>query len=99
MIKLVVLYGHPTDSAAFDKYYHETHIPIARNIPNVKRAELGRIHSAMPGETPPYYWQAEFWFESPESLQEALTSEAGRATAQDIRNFATGGITMFVAEA
>lgn len=98
MIKLVVLYGHPTDPAAFDQYYQEKHIPLARNIPNVQRAELGRIHSATPGEKPPYYWQAEFWFDSPESLQAALTSEVGHATARDVQNFATGGVMMFVTE-
>ena len=27
MIKATVLYGHPTDSDAFEKYYAETHTP------------------------------------------------------------------------
>ena len=33
MAKVVVLYKTPADKAAFDKYYNETHIPIAKKIP------------------------------------------------------------------
>ena len=33
MASLVVLYKTPKDAAAFDKYYAETHIPIAKKIP------------------------------------------------------------------
>ena len=32
MIKATVLYGHPTDSDAFEKYYAETHTPIALSM-------------------------------------------------------------------
>ena len=34
MASLVVLYKTPKDAAAFDKYYAETHIPIAKKIPD-----------------------------------------------------------------
>ncbi len=30
MTRLTVLCGHPRDPAAFDRYYHEVHIPIAK---------------------------------------------------------------------
>ncbi len=32
MVKLTVLYGHPTDPAAFDRHYQEVHIPLARTM-------------------------------------------------------------------
>ena len=34
MADLVVLYKTPTDPKAFDKYYLESHIPLARKIPD-----------------------------------------------------------------
>ena len=34
MASLVVLCKTPKDAAAFDKYYAETHIPIAKKIPD-----------------------------------------------------------------
>ncbi len=31
MIKLTVLYGHPTEVSAFEAYYTNTHLPLAAN--------------------------------------------------------------------
>ena len=39
---------------------------------------------------------AEMTFDSPEDLNEALSSEAGGASARDLRNFATAGTVLFV---
>ena len=39
---------------------------------------------------------AEFWFTSPEALQASMGSAAGIATAADLGNFATGGVTLLV---
>ena len=30
MAKLIAMYKTPADAAAFDRYYHATHVPIAR---------------------------------------------------------------------
>ncbi len=32
MIKITVLYGHPTDPSAFERYYGTTHMPIVGKI-------------------------------------------------------------------
>ena len=32
MMRLTVLYGHPDDPAAFDKYYEEVHLPLAKKM-------------------------------------------------------------------
>ena len=83
--------------AAFDDYYQETHVPLAERIPNVQRFEVGRVASLDEGE-PPYHLIAELWFESADVLQESMSSPDGQAAADDIPNFATGGVTMFVSE-
>ncbi len=99
MVKIVVLYGHPADPAAFEQYYREKHIPLAQQIPNLKRAELGKVLSSVGGGQAPFYRQAELWFESLEQLQASMGSEQGRATTNDLANFASGGVTAFIAEA
>lgn len=33
--KVVVCYGHPEDSDAFDAHYRDVHIPLARRIPGL----------------------------------------------------------------
>jgi uncharacterized protein (TIGR02118 family) len=97
VVKLTVLYGNPEDPATFDEYYQETHVPLAERIPNVQRFEAGRVASLDEGE-PPYHLIAELWFESADVLQESMSSSEGQAAADDIPNFATGGVTMFVSE-
>jgi uncharacterized protein (TIGR02118 family) len=73
-------------------------MPLAHKIPFVSRFEVGKVLGTPTGEQSPYYWQAEFWFESVEQVQAAFGSEGGRAASGDIPNFATGGVTMFLAE-
>lgn len=97
MVRLVVLYGHPTDTAAFDAYYADTHAPLAERIPNLERFEVGEV-STTDGSEPPYYLMAELCFENMERLQESMSSEEGKAATDDIPNFATGGATVFVSE-
>jgi uncharacterized protein (TIGR02118 family) len=72
-------------------------VPLAERIPNVQRFEVGRVASLDEGE-PPYHLIAELWFESADVLQESMSSPEGQAAADDIPNFATGGVTMFVSE-
>lgn len=96
MIKLTVLYGHPTDVLAFENYYTTTHLPIASKITGHEKLELTKFLSAPDGGKPAYYRMAEFWFSSPEAMQKSMGSREGQATASDLSNFATGGATLMV---
>ena len=42
MAKLIVLYKTPADAAAFDKYYRDTHVGIAKKIPGLRAYELSK---------------------------------------------------------
>ena len=94
-IKLTVLYGQPTDPAAFEKYYAETHLPIAGKMTGFTRLELSKALPGADGAKPVYYRMAEFWFESPAAMQACMASPETKATADDLKNFATGGVTLF----
>jgi uncharacterized protein (TIGR02118 family) len=98
MVKLTVLYGPPTDPAAFDKYYLESHVPIADALPGLRRNEVSRVSGTLDGSTPLYHLQAELYFDSADALTAAVRSEEGAATAADLANFATGGVTMMISE-
>jgi uncharacterized protein (TIGR02118 family) len=98
VVKLLVLYGPPTDPAAFEEYYANTHLPLAGKIPNVARFEASRIVGTPDGGDPPYYRVAEVWFESQEALQASMSSPEGQETVADIPKFATGGATVLVGE-
>jgi uncharacterized protein (TIGR02118 family) len=93
---LTVCYGHPADPAAFDAYYTSTHAPLAGKIPDM--ASFTHRHCAsLDGSQPPYYLLAELSFASQEAMNAALASPEAQAANADVPNFATGGVTIFVA--
>jgi uncharacterized protein (TIGR02118 family) len=99
MVKLVVGYGTPEDSAAFDQHYKSTHIPLVEKIPNLRRFEAGKVIGTPDGSAPPFYFLAELWFDSVEELQAAMSSPEGQAAGDDVGTFASGGATLMIAEA
>ena len=96
--KLTVLYGHPTNPEAFEKYYAATHLPIAGKMTGFTRVELSKGLPGPDGGKPAFYRMAEFWFESASALQACMGSAEGRATSADLSNFATGGVTLLVSK-
>jgi uncharacterized protein (TIGR02118 family) len=95
MAQALVIYNTPADPAAFDRYYHETHIPIARKIPGLQsyRISSGPVQ-ALAGTTP--HLVAILEFDSMADLSAALASSEGQAAAADLPNFATGGVTLLI---
>jgi uncharacterized protein (TIGR02118 family) len=98
VVKIIVLYGQPSDPSAFEAHYASTHLPLAAKMPNVRRFEASRVIGTPDGSEPPYYRLAEIWFDSQEDLQASTSSPEGQAAVADIGNFATGGATVLIAE-
>ena len=96
MIKATVLYGHPTDSDAFEKYYTATHTPLALNMKGVDKMELTKFLPTPDGGKPAFYRMAELYFAGAAEMQQSMGSPEGQATAADLANFATGGVTMII---
>jgi uncharacterized protein (TIGR02118 family) len=98
MVKLVVAYGQPEDPAAFDEHYRSVHVPLAEKIPGVQRFEHGKVVGTPDGSAAPYYFIAELSFADMDALQAGMGSEEGQATANDVPGFASGGVTMMIAQ-
>jgi uncharacterized protein (TIGR02118 family) len=98
MTKLVVLYGPPQDTEAFDAHYTGTHVPLVDKVPGLRRFEHGRFIAAVDGSPPPYYYMAELYFDDADALTAGLDSPEGQASGEDVANLAGGGVTMLVAE-
>ncbi len=96
MVKLNVMYGHPTDPDAFEKHYAEVHVPLAQKIPGVANFEAAKVVGAPDGSKADFYRTAELWFEDEAAMGAAMGSPEGKATQEDIGNFASGGATVFV---
>lgn len=98
MVKLVVMYGHPENAETFEKYYAETHLPLAAQIPGVQKVELTKFVGTPEGTAASEYRMAEVYFESMEALQANMGSAEGQTTVADIPNFATGGVNVMIGE-
>lgn len=96
--KVIALYNPPQDTDAFDKYYFANHVPLAKKLPGLKRYEVssGKV-TDMTGASP-YHLAAMLTFNSLHDVQSALTSPAGVATAADLQNFASGGVSLLIFE-
>jgi len=98
MVKLTVLYGHPKSAADFEKYYAETHLPIAGEMKDVRRIELSKVIGAPDGSAAPFYRMAELYFDNTEHLNSVMATPEGQKTVADLANFATGGVTVLISD-
>ena len=97
---VTVLYNAPKDAAAFEKYYKETHIPLVvanQGEVGFKRADLTKFESSVDGKKPAFYRQAELYFNSMADLQKGVATPGFKKVADDLGNFATGGLIGMVA--
>jgi uncharacterized protein (TIGR02118 family) len=94
---LVVLYNQPKDTAAFEKYYAETHGPLftshAQEI-GVTRVEFVRFAPGADGKPTPVYREADLRWDSKDAMDKGLATAGFKAVAADLPNFATGGFTV-----
>ena len=98
MARLVVLYKTPADAAAFDKYYAQTHIPIAKKIPGLRKYEISEGPVATPAGPSGIHLVATLHFDSLAAIGAGLASAEGQAAAADVPKFATGGADILMFE-
>ena len=92
MARLIAMYKTPADKAAFDAYYFNKHVPLAKTVPGLRKYEVnaGPVMS-MDGPAATYL-VATLHFDSMADMTTALGTEQGKATAADLANFAGAGV-------
>ena len=98
MATLLVMYRTPKDPAAFDKYYFESHIPLAKTIPGLKKYSVTQGPVATPAGPSPYRLIAFLEFSDMGAIQNAFASPQGQAAVADVQKFATGGVDICMAD-
>jgi uncharacterized protein (TIGR02118 family) len=96
MAKLIALYKTPKDRDAFDRYYHATHIPLAKKIPGLRKYDISKGGVNTPAGPSDFHLVAVLEFGSIGDLQAGLGSPEGQAAAGDLGNFADGGVDLLV---
>lgn len=98
MYRLTILYGHPVDATAFDRYYEDTHLPIASTMHNLTRWTITSFEPGPDGVKPEYHSAVDLYAESREAMEAVLESPEGQAASADVPNFATGGVVFLWGE-
>jgi uncharacterized protein (TIGR02118 family) len=96
---VTVIYKAPKDTAAFEKYYAATHVPLVtanKDEIGFERAELTKFDSNLDGSAPARYRQAELYFPSVEALQKGIATKGFKQVADDLGKFATGGLDALI---
>ena len=96
MARVVAMYKSPKDPVAFDKYYSETHVPIAKRIPGLRKYEVSRGAVASPAGPSGVHLAAILHFDDMAAVQRAFASPEGQATVSDVQKFATGGVDILM---
>jgi uncharacterized protein (TIGR02118 family) len=96
MARLVVLYKTPKNVAAFDRYYFETHVPIAKRVPGLRKYEVSQGPVVTPAGPSGLHLIAALHFDDLAAIQTAFASKEGQAAAADVQIFATGGVDMYL---
>ena len=94
MAELVVLYKTPKDAAAFDKYYFETHVPLAKKLPGLKKYAVSKGPVATPGGPSQFHLVAILTFDTLGDIAKAFGTPEGKAAAADVPKFASGVVDM-----
>jgi uncharacterized protein (TIGR02118 family) len=96
MAQVIALYRKPTDVAAFDAYYHGTHVPLARTLPGLRGYRISNGPIGTMGGESPLHLVALLEFDSMAAIGAALASPEGAATAADLANFAQAGVDLLM---
>ena len=98
MARLVVIYKKPVDVKAFEKHYFETHIPLAKKIPGLRKYEISNGPITVIAGPPDAYLIGTLYFDDLDAIQKAFASPEGQAVAADRRLYAPddSGVQSFV---
>src|SRR5437588_3783180 len=98
---VIVLYNQPKDTAAFEKYYAEKHVPLfashAQEI-GVTRTELVKFAAGADGKPAAIYREADLRWDSKDARDKGMATAGFKAVAGDLPNFATGGFTVLLGQ-
>lgn len=98
MARMVVIYRTPKDVAAFDRHYFDTHIPLSKKIPGLRKYEVSKGAIAAVAGRADVHLIGILHFDDMAALKNAFASPEGQAARADRRLFAPddSGFEMFL---
>jgi len=91
MAEVLVLYKTPKDPAAFDRYYAEIHISLAKKLHGLRKFQVSQGPVASAAGPSGVHLIATLTFDNVAAVQAAFAGPEGQASPADVPKFATGG--------
>ena len=88
MAQMIVIYKMPRNPVAFDRHYFEFHIPLARQLPGLRKLEANRGPIISLYGASDVHSVATLHFDSLSDINAAFMSESGRAFSADRQQLA-----------
>lgn len=98
MYKFVTIYRRVEDESTLEKFFNETHLPLAEQLPGLLRREVSRI-SHKPGGESRYHLMFELYFYSRVNFEAAIATPIGVQLIEALKPWADAKIiTWFFAD-
>ncbi len=94
--KLIVLYSEIKDPKKFDEHYRNVHLPLAKEIPGVRKIIVSKVKGVAVGNAN-YYQVVEVYFDNIGSLKNATQSNEAKSAIKDALSL-DPNVTILVAE-
>jgi uncharacterized protein (TIGR02118 family) len=88
MARMVVIYKTPKDVAAFTRHYFETHVPLAKRLPGLRKYEVSQGPILTPHGASDYHFVATLHFDDLAAIKRAFATPEGQLCAADRQNLA-----------
>lgn len=98
MARMVVIYKKPADVKAFERHYFETHIPLAKKIPGVRKYEVSRGPITVLAGPTDVHLIGTLYFDDFDAMKKGFASPEGQSAGADRRIYAPdeSGVQIFV---
>jgi uncharacterized protein (TIGR02118 family) len=96
MARLIAMYKKPADAGAFDRYYFDKHVALAKKFPGLRAYDVSHGPIVSPDGLAPYHLIATLTFDSVDAIQAALSSPEGQRIVADLGNFAAAGADIYI---
>ena len=99
MFKLVILLKKKStlSDADFAKYLLETHAPLAKKMPGIRRYVVNIVRRP-PNREPDYHGVVELSFDDVSAMKNAFASLEGKATSKDTEVFSDNATVLYIDE-
>jgi uncharacterized protein (TIGR02118 family) len=92
--KLVILFPHPPDLAAFETHWSQQFVALAEKMPGLQRVTVSHTHGGPAGPVAIYLIH-ELHFADQSAMTAAMDSPAGRAAGQYLVQLAPAATLLF----